>query len=305
MNPARFRWGILFILVGTLLILNNFRYLDWWVWEDILSLWPLILIAIGVEKIFAKSKMQFIAYLAPLALAAAVLFVAFNGYYNDTKMSRYGNSYRYNLEMKPEYKNAEVDFDLDEVDMTLRHTETNELFRARFGSLSGQPSIEIDEQGGDVKLKIDESNHRRGVFFFDDSHSYRDHKRWTAYLTNTLPIKLNCVGDESDMRLDCRELKIENLSVRSDRGDINVSLGKLVDFIKVTLDGDNAEFNVFLPLGSGVKVIGANDDINRRCQRIGLIESGDAFVSEGYDTLSPKIELDMSKDISQFSLDFY
>ncbi len=76
MNPARFRWGILLILIGVLFLLNNIGTLDWWMWNDIWSLWPLILIAIGVEKIFTKTKFEVIAYLAPLALAAIVVWTA-------------------------------------------------------------------------------------------------------------------------------------------------------------------------------------------------------------------------------------
>ena len=54
MNPARFRWGILFILVGVLLLLNNIGQLSWDVWVDIANLWPLILIAIGVSLLINR-----------------------------------------------------------------------------------------------------------------------------------------------------------------------------------------------------------------------------------------------------------
>ena len=71
---------MLFILVGTLLLLNNVGRLDWWVWNDILSLWPLLLIAIGIEKIFQNTRLSFISYLSTVALVAVVLWAAIGSF---------------------------------------------------------------------------------------------------------------------------------------------------------------------------------------------------------------------------------
>ncbi len=302
MNPARFRWGIFFILAGLLLILSNFRYLDWWVWEEILSLWPLLLIAIGVEKIFSNSKVQFIAYLSPVILAIIVLWVAFSGF-PDSNLKRSGDAYRYNLEMDPQYKSLTIDFAMDDADLSIRNTSTDDLIRCRFGSQGGNPETEMSESGGEVSLNFEEGNNHGGWININHGRR-RSSNRWTASVNNTVPLTLKCSGDNSDMRIDCRELKLQELSVDSDDGDISISIGTLEQIVKVSLEGESADYSMFVPAGAGIRVTGADGYINRRFERIGLIKDGDDFITEGYDTLTPKIELEMSQDITQFSLDY-
>ncbi|MEZ5358664.1 MAG: DUF5668 domain-containing protein [Candidatus Zixiibacteriota bacterium] len=301
MNPARFRWGILFILAGVLLILHNFRYMDWWAWERIGSLWPLLLIAIGVEKIFAQTKVQFISYLAPVALAAIIVFVAVGGGV-DENLRTIGSISRYNLEMKPEYKSLTLDFALDNDDLSLQRTSTSDLVRCRFGGDSRAPGIELDDDGGDVTLRLDEGKGPRRWIRINSGH--RSSNRWSAGVNGAIPVTLKLTGDKADMRIDGRELDIRELLVDSESGDVNISIGSAADLVKVKLQGDQADFTITVPRTSGIKVVNADESIFRRFSKIGLIENTDGYISEGYDTLSPKIELDLSSDIRQFSLDY-
>lgn len=302
MNPARFRWGILFILAGLLIILHNFRYIDWWVWQNIIALWPLLLIAIGVEKIFAHTKAQIISYLSPLALAGIILFVALSGSV-DGDFHRVGSTYRYNLEMEPAYKSLTVDFVMDDADLTIRGTSTDNLVRCRFGSDNPNPGTEFEESDGDVRLRFDEKGGAGNWFHIDRHRRYGN--RWSASVTDALPVVLNCSGDNADMRIDGRDINLNELRVESDDGDISISIGELSKTVKVILEGGGADYTVLVPGNAGIKVTGADEPIYRRFQKIGLVAHSDGYITEGYDTLSPKIELDMSEDISRFSLDFY
>ena len=57
MSPARFRWGAILIQIGILWLLKNFDVITTDFWEDLLLYFPIILIAVGVEKIFTKSRL--------------------------------------------------------------------------------------------------------------------------------------------------------------------------------------------------------------------------------------------------------
>ena len=54
MTPARFRWGLILILIGGLIFLENLNYLNHGFWIDLLIYSPFLLIAIGIEKIFTR-----------------------------------------------------------------------------------------------------------------------------------------------------------------------------------------------------------------------------------------------------------
>jgi hypothetical protein len=303
MSPARFRWGILLITIGVLLLLNNIGELDWWVWNDIFSLWPLILIAIGLEKIFTKSKVEFIAYLPILGLAAVVFWVAFDGYdYDNEYMTRRGSTYRYTIDMESDIEKIEAKFSFDDIDASLDHTGTR-LFRARAASGRIIPEVEFDRQGNIGDLEVSTQRKRIPDLIRIDRWGRDDD--WDLYLSDQIPVSLKCYGDASDMDLDCRELLLKDLYVQSDRGDIRIKLGSLNDLVKVKLDGPGADFRLSVPKGCGLKVIGSGQAINSLFEGEGLIETEGGYQSIGYDTLSPKIEMDLSRNLAQFALDYY
>ncbi|HEX5416108.1 MAG TPA: DUF5668 domain-containing protein, partial [Chloroflexota bacterium] len=45
---------ILFIVVGSVLLLNNLGILTWSVWSSLAQLWPVILVLLGIELILGR-----------------------------------------------------------------------------------------------------------------------------------------------------------------------------------------------------------------------------------------------------------
>ena len=69
MKVSSIRWGIIWIGIGLFFLAINFGVLDNLVFPALFSLWPILLIAIGVELIFRKTKFYFLALLSPLLIA--------------------------------------------------------------------------------------------------------------------------------------------------------------------------------------------------------------------------------------------
>jgi hypothetical protein len=67
---ARFFKGLVIILVGIILLLNNLSILEWSVWFNLLKLWPLLLISLGISFIFRTR----LSWLGPLLLLLGVIF---------------------------------------------------------------------------------------------------------------------------------------------------------------------------------------------------------------------------------------
>lgn len=294
MNPARFRWGVLFILGGVLLLLNNLDRLDWWVWADILNLWPLLLIAIGVEKIFTRTRAELVAYLSSLALAGVVIWVAVGGMDSSKSASM-------NLDTASGTKVAALitRIDMQEHNLHLGGT-TRDLYRARYGTRHFTPEVDYSLDGETGKLTVTDRQRWRWIHFGNRMSEALD-----VELTDEVPIRLTCEGGEGDMRLDGRDLKLEELTVVSDGGRVQITLGTAVGQTKVSLKGRETDFRLTLPPQCGLRVQGGNADIARFLNRIGLVESGSTFTAAGYDTLSPKINLDLSPDITQLSIDYF
>ena len=70
MSITQFFKGLVIILIGVILLLNNLNILEWSIWFNLLKLWPLLLISLGISFIFRRR----LSWLGPLLLLLGVIF---------------------------------------------------------------------------------------------------------------------------------------------------------------------------------------------------------------------------------------
>lgn len=76
MSITQFLKGLVIILIGVILLLNNLNLMDWSIWFNIFKLWPLLLISIGISLIFKRR----LSWLGPLLLLLGVIFAIGTSY---------------------------------------------------------------------------------------------------------------------------------------------------------------------------------------------------------------------------------
>ena len=108
MNIARIRTGVIFICCGIVLLLNTLDYVSWSVWFKILSLWPVLLIAIGIELIFKKTLLSFLALLSPIIMILAILGPVYFSYDQWTRGVSWAKSYEWKIPLKEDIQKAKV-----------------------------------------------------------------------------------------------------------------------------------------------------------------------------------------------------
>jgi len=69
-------WGIVFLSIGVIFLLNNFGILSWDVWDILWKFWPIFLIVVGLQIILGKSLIakMIISLISILLVLFAVLF---------------------------------------------------------------------------------------------------------------------------------------------------------------------------------------------------------------------------------------
>ncbi|MCX6826952.1 MAG: DUF5668 domain-containing protein [candidate division Zixibacteria bacterium] len=252
MTPSRFRWGLLFIAVGVILLLNNAGYISWGYWAELLIWWPLILIAIGLEKIFLKTRLHILSYLSPLILIAGMAYVAF-----DTGASTRGNDY---FTTSRWIESADASIHL--IDAVIYHGRndlcvnynTSDLVSAQFGRLSRKPHIDVSKSGGTAKLKINRRYGWDNNFIIINRHGYgRD---WNLSFSNSVPLRLECYGQEAEVRLSLETTPVENLKIEDRNGDIYLKMGVLKPRVNIDIIGSDAQLRLKISQGTGLKVLG-------------------------------------------------
>ena len=288
-------------MVGVLVLLFKTDVLQPEYWFDFSFLFiALLLIAIGIEKIFNQTKLKFISYLVSVLFVLAVLLVSFESTSTSSESSFF-RSMTVDEPLKSPVSEISAFVDVGEDDLTVRES-TDELFWARFDRYTGKPEYEYSVEGNKAVISVTPS--RRRFFGGIVVHTGNDNPdEWRMKFSESAPLDLEVRGDRSYIHLNFSDTPLRSLKLDADDADIYLRIGDLQRLVNVSIEGSDSKLRLRIPRESGLKVEGVRDDDYLR--RIGLSESDGAFVSEGYDTLSYHIDVDLDDRYSSLSIEHY
>ncbi len=299
MSPARFRWGLFLILLGLLLLLRNFNVINDNVWIDLLVLFPVVLIAVGVEKIFARTKLRFISYLTSIGLFVGGLAVAFYGSHGGQNLSYFSRT-TYVSPADPDVRLIKADLNLDETNLTIRDSGKDIVY-GRFDEFTRKPVIDYSVEDSTASVSM---NSRGGALLGGAIQIHTDNAQdWFLSFADDVPLELSCVGNGNDLHLNMSTTPLKRVDIDADRAKIYLKLGELEPLLNVKVFGEDAELRLRVPKTVGLEIFGT--DYKNYLETIGLVEHGDAFTNEGYDTLATKVEVRLDDRLGSFSVDFF
>ncbi len=299
MTPARFRWGTLLVLLGLVLLLRNVDVINSNFWVDFLLYSPILLIAIGVEKIFTKSRLQLISYGTSIFLFLGGLYLAFAGSAGGGEQSFFSQT-SFRQAADPNVKELQAVLNLGDGDLTVRDA-TEDLMTAQFKEFTHKPDIKYEVNAGIGKLDLTGgSRHILGGAIKVNTDGPSD---WYLSFSNLVPLTLECFGKGSDIHLNLATTPLRKAKIQADESTVYLKVGTLEPTVDVNVGGENADVRLRLPSASGIRVSGVND--KDYLSQVGLVERGDAYVNPGYDTLKSKINVGLDDKVSSLSIDFY
>ncbi|MEW6050856.1 MAG: DUF5668 domain-containing protein [Candidatus Zixiibacteriota bacterium] len=299
MTPARFRWGMLLVLLGAVLLLRNLDVINNNFWEDFLIYLPVLLIAIGIEKIFTKSKFQILSYLTSVAFFLGGLYLVYVGSMGGSDLSFFSQT-SYKAPADPTVKELHASLHLTDGDLTVRDA-TDDLVDGQFREFTHKPEITYAVQDGSANVTFEGGKRRLlGNAIRVETDAPDD---WYLSFSNLVPLTLECLGKGSDMHLNLSTTPLKDLKLEADEGSVYVKLGTLLPQVEVSLRGENSDIRLRLPSDAGIRINGVDD--REYLQQVGLKPRDGAFVNDGYDTLNNKINVNLDDRLSSLSIDYY
>ncbi len=296
MTPARFRWGMILILIGALLLLRNANVIGEHFWIYVVSFLPFFLIAVGVEKIFTKTRFEFISYLASVAMVAGFIWVAWTGTGSDEE--RFMSEKVFQQDNDPSVQNLVADIQLGGGDLTVRDA-TDDLVYARFKEYTQKPDISYSVEGSTGKIEM--TGGRTKLFGGMVKVDMEDINDWYLSFSKLVPLVLNCSGDNSNIHLNLATTPLKQLRLEAHDAEIYVKLGDLEKDVDVDILGDNSELKLRVPNTSGIQITGT-DYADYLAQQMGFEEHGGELRSPGFDTLNNKIRIKLDERLRSFTL---
>lgn len=296
MTPARFRWGMLFILTGALFLLRNIDVLNLDFAYDLFFYLPLFFIAIGIEKIFTRTRLEAISYLTTAALVAGGIFIA----YESSHAHGFADAYADGIEVEPSVTAIYAVVNLDDGDLEIRDSRRGKVY-FKFNRRAPRPKIRTVREGDRLNVYFDARQRRfwGGIVRFEVG----DHDDWKLAFDRNVPLTLVCNGDESEMYLNLKTTPLRDLEVNANNARITVQIGDLEPYVNVRLRGDESDVRLRIPMDMGLLVTGIDDEAY--LSRIGLVRSRNGFVNAGFDTLKKIVEVELDDRFSSLSIKFY
>jgi len=298
MTPSKLRWGLLFITVGVMLLLCNTDRLDWDYWLEILTWWPLLLIAIGLEKIFLKTKLQIFSYLSPLLLIGGMIFVAFD-VGSDNRVKGFFSSSRWSEPLDPSVKQINAVIKHKNIDLYINRTGNN-LASARFDRFSKKPRIDFSKSDGVARLDIGGGRSSLGGTVFISGR--RVNRGYRLSFSDDIPLNLKCTGDGAELTLNMQLIPLKHLTIENDEGDIYLRIGDKEPLVIIEVSGDDADFRLKAPEGCGIEVI--DDKYESYLSALEFIKIGDNYRTKAFDSAAVKVKLEIPDELRHLSIEF-
>lgn len=299
MSPARFRWGIILILLGLLLFLRNIELIRDDFWVGMVMFFPVLLIAIGIEKIFTKTKFQIVSYASSVLILVAGLGFAFSeniGYGTGSFFSESHVARQHDDSIKRIVAEVQV----DETALTIRDSG-DDVINASFDRFTRKPDWQYDVVGDRAEVKlISRGNDFVGGIVKVETDQQQD---WTVSFSNTIPLDFVCKGDDADVHLNLETTPLENLVLDLQNSYIYLKLGDLIPLVHVKINGEDSNLKLRIPEQVGVRINGIGYE--SYFEHVGMKRDNGWFVKSGNDTLKSQVEIDMDAKLSSFSIDYF
>ena len=291
---------LMLIALGTVFLLNTMGVMNWNVWSFIARLWPLFLIAFGLELLLGRRSS------ASSLIATLLVVLVVGGLVTALVWSYVGwGAQTVTTQQITQPLNGAQDADVH-IQFgvgTLRLgalTDSNDLLGGSI-NLYARERLEraFNVSNGTAYLRL--NSNTDGIFPFWNTDGGA--RTWELDLNPDVPIDLEVDSGAGDSNLDLQQLNLTNLTVDGgvgrttivlpERGqltaDVNAGVGQVT--IKIP-EGVDARIKARQGLGN----ISVNGNFSR---------NGDTYESPGYDNAANRIDLDVNGGVGQVVVETY
>jgi hypothetical protein len=283
---------ILLIGAGALFLLNNLGIVDWGIWNDLWRLWPLILIAIGLDLLIGRRNplISLVIILVVLGAGAAVLATT-GGFRGAGPVESAGLSVPLNGA-----QSAEIDIDFGFG--TLNVDGSGEAGQLAVGTLEfwqnrGTPRQDVDRSDNSVRLHLAQRP-TSGFPWIGDNGPGTD---WTIHLSPNVPMKIKADLGAGNSELDLTRLNVTDLDINSGAGNTTVRFPDKVGDLSANIDTGVGNMVLKIPDGVEARIkidsgLG-NVDVDSRFTK----QDDNVYVTSGYDGAAERAEIELKSGL--------
>jgi hypothetical protein len=285
---------VILIGLGIVFLLNNLGYLSWSVWDVIFRLWPVLLIAGGLDILIGRRSAwgALLSLILTLALVAGALWLYEAGIVGRATAAEeisqsLNDATRAEVTIAPAIGSLHVD----------ALPESNQLVAGTIHPIRGERvKRDFEIEGETAVFFLGSEGGFVGPFFGGPS----DGPDWDLGLSSDVPLKLEVSLGVGESDLDLTGLTLSDLEVSMGVGQTTVVLPDRGRF-QVQIDGAIGHTVIVIPAEMEAS-IRLDTGIAARQLPDGYRQRGDAYESSGYDDAENRIDLKVSQAIGNVTI---
>ncbi len=291
-DMSRAFWGLLLVLVGLLILLDNLDIVDVNL-ANVWQLWPLLIVGWGVSLLklpgVGWSVVSMVLMLASLAL------VAWAAVGTGTLFDR-AETRNFTEQVAVESdgtKNLDVIIEAGVGDITIESTDENSVgatLDSSFANLYRQSRTVGDTQ------RVLISTHGNNMMWRGDMHN-----ELAVRLPKEILTIATLKAGASDVSADLADINLRELVLDTGASSVNVTLGDVANKLDVELNVGASSIVMRVPKESGIKVELDSGLSSRNLE--GLVNKGDGiYETDNFDTATKTIQITGSMGVASFEL---
>ncbi len=303
MKTSHIFWGTLFIVLGMLILLNNFSPIGLY-WEDLWEYWPVVLVLLGISLMIRNRAGKVILAASAAVFLAVTIFASvkfttgfinndFEVSFDDDNYHNYTvNEYKedYDSSINRAILNLDAkagDFNIDSVSSELIYVKTigtdNKFYLSKYDN----------DRTSNLKFKM-----KKTRFHFGKGN----YKNKVNISMNENPVwDLNLDVGAASIDLDLTKYKIEKLDVDMGAASLDVKLGALNHKTDVIVEAGASSINISVPKEVGCEI--KTDDVlsSNSYDNFRKIKSG-LYRTSNFDEVQKKIYINIDCGVSSVSI---
>ncbi len=327
--------GLTFLLIGTILLANTLEILDWSVWSNLLKLWPLLIVSLGLSLIFRGKSLSFMGPLIIFLGIIAGVGASYMGISFEEEIVRevktLSREIVIEVEKVPETEvalEAEITPEIETAPDTEITLETEVVLETKEYLEIERASIELNLDVGKLTMgestpllyecvsqyqykefepfeEFSRTEKEANILIYHSpvikrriSNNIRNH--WQLKLNNQIIYNLSIKTGAIDTDCNLSDFKVEKLYIESGVSNINLVIPQYDS--KIIIDTGVSNIDIAIP-----KNVGASLSIDSGIAIKDLddfIKRNGTYISHNYNESEFKTEIEIDCGVSNIDIDY-
>ena len=290
--------GLYILLFGFVFLWISLGFIKFNILYQLLKLWPLFFIVVGIEMVFRKTKLSFLKIVSPMIVICSIIGIIYVSQDGNLFKPREIEVFKINQQIDFEEKTVDVNLNFSSGRLLLSENENNFIM----GDLSVPKGIVplTNYREFDLENIYEISGNSKSNYVFSPWDS---HHLWDIRIGKEIPVKIRSNVYLSVNRFNASDITVSDLVLDSRLSSSEIIINDRIKKIRINSIG--SEISLRIPKEMGVKISLDKFLITDNFKELGMERGFKEYVSSNYDSVTKKVDIDLDLKFSRIDIRYY